>query len=50
MKLRELYKSYKPLRGYFKYEYGTSQWTNEKTIIDSTIEFVEDYEIGYITI
>ena len=48
--LKEHYKSYKPIRGYFTYKYGTSQWTNEKTILDNTIEFVEDYEIGYITL
>lgn len=48
--IRELYKDKKPVRGYFKYEYGTSQWTNEKTIIDDSIEFIEDYEVGYVTL
>ena len=48
--LKELQKSHKPIRGYFIYQYGTSHWTNEKTILDDSIEFVEDYEIGYVTL
>lgn len=48
--LKELYDSYTPVRGYFTYSYGTSQWTNEKIILDDTIQFVEDYEVGYITL
>lgn len=48
--LKELYKENRPKRGYFIYEYGTSPWTNEKIILDNTIEFIEDYEVGYITL
>lgn len=48
--LKELYKESRPRRGYFIYEYGTSSWTNEKIILDNTIEFIEDYELGYITL
>ena len=50
MELKEHYKSYKPVRGYFIYKHGVSQWTGEKTIIDSSIEFIEDYELGYVTL
>ena len=48
--LKELYKENKPKKGYFIYEYGISQWTGEKIILDNTIELVTDEELGYITI
>lgn len=48
--LEEYYKNHEIKMGYFIYEYGTSAWTNEKTILDESIEFVEDHEIGYIKI
>lgn len=36
--------------GYFTYKYGTSEWSGEKTILDDSIEFIEDKNLGYITI
>lgn len=48
--LKEQYKLHKPIRGYFTYEYGTSKWSSEKIILDKSIQFVEDYELGYITL
>ena len=46
--LEALYKDHKLKRGYFVYEYGTSEWSSEKIIIDSTIKFVEDDDLDYI--
>lgn len=48
--LENIYKGRELMKGYFVYEYGTSQWTNEKIILDDTIKFVEDQDLGYITI
>lgn len=48
--LRELYKTRRPRKGYFIYEYGTSPWSGEKIILDDSIQFIEDNNIGYITI
>lgn len=48
--LRATYEAKQPTRGYFIYSYGVSQWTGEKTIIDNSIEFIEDYEVGYVTL
>ena len=48
--LEELYTRNSIKRGYFTYKYGTSVWTDEKIIIDNSIVFVEDHELGYINI
>lgn len=46
--LEDKYKNVPPQVGYFTYQYGTSKWTNEKIILDDTIKFIEDKEIGYV--
>lgn len=48
--LTRIYTRDKPIKGYFIYEYGTSSWTGEKIILDDSIQWVEDYELGYITL
>ena len=48
--LEEAYTELEIKKGYFTYQYGTSQWTGEKVILDDSIAFVEDKELGYINI